>query len=371
MLYPGPHYDIEQDFRSRLELLSQGYCGEVWTFGPVTSEHRFGDFEVRCVEVPERRFAFKLLRLSLAALRNIRRKRREGTKVDLIVSYDPAAEGLLGLLYAWRFRAKVLIEVNGDYCDLENYTDLGEGLGTTLRRKAFVAVAKFVLKRADGIRLLYPTQLEPYELQLDRTVIRSFFDFVDLRPFRNLGEEKVVLFVGFPFHRKGIDLLIEAFKRVSDRHPDWNLVILGFHPNREQMDSHIDGHARIVHKPPVHHREMPSHIGRAGIVVLPSRSEAMGRVLLEAMQAGKPRIGARVGGIPSVVDDGRDGLLIQKDSVTELSEAMDRLMSNAELRHGLGRQGQERAERDYTLARYYELTDELYTSVLAGEAIVR
>jgi len=57
--------------------------------------------------------------------------------------------------------------------------------------------------------------------------------------------------------------------------------------------------------------------------VLPSREEGMGRVLLEAMASAKPVIGANVGGIPALIEDGKNGYLFESEDVDELAKKLD------------------------------------------------
>jgi glycosyltransferase involved in cell wall biosynthesis len=89
--------------------------------------------------------------------------------------------------------------------------------------------------------------------------------------------------------------------------------------------------------------EMPAQIQECSIFVLPSRSEAMGRVLVEAMAAGKARIGANVDGIPTVIEDGVDGLLFRVGDAADLSLKMQMLMTDSRLRHTLAKAAKNRA----------------------------
>jgi glycosyltransferase involved in cell wall biosynthesis len=212
---------------------------------------------------------------------------------------------------------------------------------------------RFVLKHADGIKLLFKKQIQSFHKVIQGKVIHVFPNYISVENFRNIGDDKEVLFVGFPFKLKGLDILIEAFKKIAPKYPEWKLKILGWYPDHTELNKAIEGHTQIYHHPPVRHNEMPSHIGSCAIFVLPSRSEAMGRVLVEAMAAGKPRIGSRIDGIPTVINDGVDGLLFEPENVDDLAEKLDRLMCNPELRQRLGRAGELRAQKDFTKEIYF------------------
>jgi glycosyltransferase involved in cell wall biosynthesis len=75
------------------------------------------------------------------------------------------------------------------------------------------------------------------------------------------------------------------------------------------------------------------------VLTLASRTEAFGYVFLEAWANGKPVVGARAGGIPAVVDDGVDGLLVTFGDVPQLSNALQRVLGNPDLAHQLGESG--------------------------------
>jgi glycosyltransferase involved in cell wall biosynthesis len=163
-------------------------------------------------------------------------------------------------------------------------------------------------------------------------------------------------------------VLIRAFRAVAPAHPDWQLKILGWYPR--PLASYLDlaEHPQIFHHAAVHHRDMPAHIGHCAMLVLPSRSEAMGRVLLEAMAAAKPRIGSRVGGIPTVIEDGCDGMLFESENVDQLAGLLDALIRDPQRRRELGEAGRARAAKEFSLELYFEKLDEFYRSILGTRA---
>jgi glycosyltransferase involved in cell wall biosynthesis len=134
----------------------------------------------------------------------------------------------------------------------------------------------------------------------------------------------------------------------------------------EPVIAAIDEHKQISYSEPVQHEEMPKQLGRCSIFVLPSRSEAMGRVLVEAMAAGKPRIGANIDGIPTVINDGVDGLLVEPNSIDDLAEKLDLLMSDSDLRKKLGVNGRKRAREEFNKDVYFNNRIGFYNQIMSN-----
>lgn len=366
LIFPGPIHDLSEELGQRLELLSERHSGVVLVSGPGDREARFGRFDVVMLRDGGRAKVRHLIRLLVTARSIVRGQQGGGKRFDAIVTYDPLKSGLIGHGVARATKAPLIVEVNGDYTAAANYADIRNPVLRWLKRRLFIATERFVLRRANGIKLLFPEQIDVFRPALRRPTIRSFSNYVDLTAFRDLGETQEVLFVGYPYFLKGVDLLIQAFKVVSEDHPEWRLKILGWFPDQTELRRAIAGHAQIAVHAPVLRREMPEHMGRCGIFVLPSRTEAMGRVLLEAMACHKPRIGSAVGGIPAVIHDGEDGLLFRSGDVGDLALALSRLMGDAQLRRRLGESGARRVREEFSTAAYFARVTEFYDGVIAS-----
>jgi glycosyltransferase involved in cell wall biosynthesis len=174
--------------------------------------------------------------------------------------------------------------------------------------------------------------------------------------------EHFFLFVGYPFRRKGVDILIQAFSRLRDRHPQWRLVLVGFNLEGPAQQAGLDlGGVEFLG--PVPRDSVADLMARCAALVLPSRSEAMGRVLLEAAFAGCPRIGSAVTGIPRYIDHERDGLLVDPGNVDALLAALERIVSDPQEASRLGSAARERAQREFTADAYVAAYSELFASV--------
>lgn len=149
-----------------------------------------------------------------------------------------------------------------------------------------------------------------------------------------------VLCVGSLSWNKGHDLLIEAWARIAARHPEWSVHVYGKgEPSvyLAQADALGVG-SRIQFHPPV--PDIESKYREAGMLVLPSRSEGFGMVLIEAMSCGLPCIAFDCPTGPGdILSHGKDGWLVPAQDVGALASAMEQLIEDRALRESLGQAG--------------------------------
>ena len=162
---------------------------------------------------------------------------------------------------------------------------------------------------------------------------------MDLEPFlgerRPLPEAPQALFVGVLERYKNIDGLAEAWRDVAaPRCPGAQLRIVGDGSLRARRRGARRASVRWDrHLAPA---EVAAALDAATVLVLPSRSEGMGRVLVEAFCRGRGVVATRVGGIRDLVEDGENGLLVEPGSTRALADALVRVLSDASLAARLG-----------------------------------
>lgn len=356
-------YSLDQ-IRFQIEALSEDFVGDLWVVGDADEEARIGRFTARVIKQREGESKIALFRrlygLILARGREVNATYR-GPKA--IITYDPFREGLLANLVKRELGWPAILEVNGAYGREENFTDMKGVLNRATKPLLFKVFGGINLAMADGVRLLYHNQLSGLARMPGRAVVRHYFDNVPLEQFPPLPEEPFVLHVGYPFYRKGIDVLMAAFAEVRDEFPAWRLVMIG----HELVDKVPALPPRVEIRPGMPYAEVAGWISRCGVYVLASRSEAMGRVLIEAAAAGKPRIASRVDGTYTVLEDEVDGLMFRSEDVQDLARQLRRLMGSPELRRTLGDAARKRALVDFSSERYRRHVVEMVRTVIAAQ----
>jgi glycogen synthase len=185
----------------------------------------------------------------------------------------------------------------------------------------------------------------------------------------------LVLFVGRISRDKGAMLASEAIRRLATQ--QWQpptLVLVG--PIDRAYARYYQGlsaedQRRIRLVGPASEADKQAYLERATMLVLPSRVDSFGMVFLEAWSHGKPVIGARAGGIPGVIDDGRDGLLVPWGDVGALSDAIAYLLTHPDRAREMGEAGQMKTNERYTWSAVWTAVERIYANVLAERGTPR
>lgn len=195
-----------------------------------------------------------------------------------------------------------------------------------------------------------------------------------------------VLFVGRLSPEKGVHDLVAAFHEVLKRFPEARLHLVGgagsapleflvglsdephvmaLRKFYEPIDAsgldpylaHLERAAgpelgkRILLNGRVNHSKIESYYRRASVLVNPSLSESFGMALVEAMMHRVPVVATRVGGMPFIVDDGRNGFLVAPADPPALARAICRLLENREAARQIGEAGRRKATEQFTWER--------------------
>ncbi len=157
-------------------------------------------------------------------------------------------------------------------------------------------------------------------------------------PEPNLTErEPIVLCVGTLGGRKAQGNLVEAFGMITGRHPEWRLDLVGREAEAKDVEKikarikQDDTGSRILLSGRLSDEETLKRMRSASIIAMPSLQEGLGLSLQEALFHGCVAVGTRAGGIPELIDDQVNGILVSPGDVPALSAALDKLMSDQAL----------------------------------------
>ncbi len=265
------------------------------------------------------------------------------TQVDMVVAYDPYRSGLAALILKYIFRCKMIVEENGEYYGDYERNESGQSfVSKGLMRLLF----NLSLRCADAIKVLNTDQEAYYRRLLPHKRVYLFPNFVATEYFQSLAsyQGEYLLSVGYPFYRKGVDVLIEAFKLIAGKHQRVRLRIMGYCPAEEfeKYRTIAGDHPRIEFIKPGWMEEVGEQMKGCYALVNAARSEAMGRVHIEAMACGKPIVATRNNGALLCIEDGQTGLLCEIGDIEDLAAKLDELLSDPHRADRMGQAGKMR-----------------------------
>jgi glycosyltransferase involved in cell wall biosynthesis len=288
-------------------------------------------------------------------------------KVTVIVAQSPY-EGACGawvkVIAGWFGKpVRLVVESHGDF----EVTLFQQRRITfaALYRWLMNAAARYALSHADALRAISSATRAQLQHWSPGKPIEQFITWTDARVFREtprpapLSETRVIVYAGVLTPLKGVHFLIEAFARLQAEFPAARLRLVGKPEDqtyaarcREQV-RRLGLSDRVQFVGAVQQTELAQQMASARVLVLPSTSEGLGRVLIEAMLCGTPVIASRVGGVPDVVEDGVNGYLIPPGDVEALVDRLRRVLSDPDI-EAMGEGARAFAENFFSETAYVE-----------------
>lgn len=314
---------------------------------------------------------------------------RMAQHVPDIDGLDEALAGLTGIdvVHGFNVSWERGLTAAHAYCQRTNtpffatpFMHLGEERGDRVARNSTMNHQMCIMRQADRVLVLTRIEAEGlarYLYQPENTIVIGGGvdplpeDFTESPYFADNHPEvrgEFGVYIGRMSFDKGALHASDAIRALRRRGRDVALLFIGATtPEFERHRRRLSPEDRAAIRPlgPLSDRDKHAVLSRAKFLLLPSRTDSFGIVLLEAWQHGVPVIAARAGGIPGVVDDGANGLLVPFADVDGLALAVERLMGDPMFAERLGRQGQEKAAAQYNWDVVAERVLEQYRAVLA------
>lgn len=181
---------------------------------------------------------------------------------------------------------------------------------------------------------------------------------------------KYILFAGTLYKRKGFDTLIQAFARIACKYPDWKVVLAG-NPKTENdaelmrsLPEALGIKGQIEFPGWVVGTNKEKLFRNASIFCLASRAEGFPMAVLDAWAYGVPVVCTPAGGLPDIVRDGENVLMFEYGDVEKLSELLDRMMSDENLRKRISKASLELARTTFNVENINKQVANLYKSLI-------
>lgn len=227
-------------------------------------------------------------------------------------------------------------------------------------------VGRLSLSQADAYRAIsdYCCGLLPK----DQKPVFVFPTYTDLASFREPSTEIVrevarqvgqrfFLYAGMLIYLKGVHHLIRAFNAVVAKHPDVKLIIAGKGPAEGSLKElvnrlGIDGCVHFVGH--LDQQTLGAYTANSSALVLPSLTEGLGRVAIEAQLLERPVIASRVGGLPEIVSDGKTGILFEPGDEEALTNAVIKMLEHKDLADSMGKAGKKAVLEKFNYRTYFQ-----------------
>ena len=278
---------------------------------------------------------FRIIQISIFTTHKIIKKEN----IDIVCFQDPVSSFFSILfLKVRRAEVKIVVETHGDFIEtlsLEKNLVL-----PSLYKKLFYIMAKYSIGKSNIIRAVSSsTEQQVLDIDSSKSVVR-FPAWIDFKDFQNIEPEPLskdkfnILFIGSVTDRKKPHMIIEAIQRIYDK--SYHLSIVGPAPNekyfKELKDlidkSDLQNQVSLIG--PVDRESVKDYYSTSNLMILPSISEGLARVIFESQVAMCPVLVTDAPGMSDIVIDGQTGYVFESNNLDSLSLKIEYIKNNYE-----------------------------------------
>ena len=276
---------------------------------------------------------FRIIQISIFTTHKIIKKEN----IDIVCFQDPVSSFFSILfLKVRRAEVKIVVETHGDFIEtlsLEKNLVLPR-----LYKKLFYIMGKYSIGKSNIIRAVSSsTEQQVLDIDSSKSVVR-FPAWIDFKDFQNiepkpLSKDKFnILFIGSVTDRKKPHMIIEAIQRINDK--SYHLSIVGPAPNekyfKELKDlidkSDLQNQVSLIG--PVDRESVKDYYSTSNLMILPSISEGLARVIFESQVAMCPVLVTDAPGMSDIVIDGQTGYVFKSNNLDSLSLKIEYIKNN-------------------------------------------
>lgn len=301
---------------------------------------------------------FRGLRFRFSLIRSLNRKYNES---DIVITSDYAG------LIPWYLRPQKIVQLH-ESLSLKA-SKQGKNIGILTYLLEYLTILTSNKIRAVSNSVLVDSSLRfPYVNRINSVVIYN--GTLDPRQlYAEVGvNEPRVIFIGKLSKLKGVDFLNEIINSVQKRVPNSKFTIIGHDEiengisQRDQLRKNLFYQDSILFIDRVDNAEIARYLFENKLLILPSRTEALPMVVLEAFSCSKPVVAFNVGGLGEMLSDGKEGFLISKFDVKMFSNKIVQILLDCELQDTLSKNARLRYERSFEAKKVFSDLEAFYLS---------
>ena len=276
---------------------------------------------------------FKIFGLSATILPNIIKE----NKIEIISYQDPVSSFFsILVLKIRRIKVKIIIETHGDF--IETLSLEKNLLFPSLYKKIFLNMARYTLDRADKLRAVSSsTEAQVKEINQTKEITRfpawvDFDNFKDILPVRENNKDFKILFIGSVTDRKKPHLIVEAINNLNSK--DIKLYVVGPTPNEsylsklKELVNKYELEEQVVFAGSVDRESVMEYYSQSNLMILPSVSEGLARVIFESQATGCPVLVTDAPGMGDIVIDGQTGYVFESNNLESLTNKIQEIKTN-------------------------------------------
>lgn len=288
-------------------------------------------------------------------------------KIDIIHAHSTVPTGFLAVIVSKIVRIPSFVTAHG--MDVNNFE----------KSQIFRYLIRVTMNNCNkAIAVSEDLALKMQLFEVDENNIVVLNNAINLKIFKPISNEEIrvkynikdqdilLLYVGYLDTFKGVFELMDAFFEIHKKNSKIKLLIVGEGPKRSELEeksSKLKLNEFVIFTDKISHDEMHKYYQASDIFILPSYSEGLPLSILEAMACGIPVVASNVGGIPEIIKDYENGLLVNLKDKNDLYKKLRILINDIELREKFGKKSVELIKIQFDITKKIEKLMNLYNGI--------
>ena len=352
------NYPIKEDLKSKFVILSEICKPFVFAFSNKKKTTAVGNTNLILYKKLNSRFLNYLKIIYLFGF--IVPKKIKQNQIDIICLQDPVTSYFaIKSLKLRNSKVKIVLESHGDF--IETIALEKELLIPGIYKKLFKFFASYSIKNADLIRSISSfteEQVKVYGYKDNFVRFPAWINlskFLEAKTIRDKHDDFKIIFVGSVTDRKNPDLIVKAISELDD---EISLEIIGPTPNKTYLNELKKSISNSQHKknilltPFIAIDELIEKYSNADLFILPSKSEGLGRVVIEAQATGCPVLVSSNTGAVDLIIDHETGYIFENDNLEDLKDKIKNIIDNQQHSVQVGLNGKSFVTQNHTIENF-------------------